>query len=71
VIKVAVVLPAEIEDGAILVDAAIREEADAGAPVVVSQPHTSGAQALPKVVSTVAARLSVQSFRQLPVINVR
>ncbi|HEY0829770.1 MAG TPA: Mrp/NBP35 family ATP-binding protein [Candidatus Dormibacteraeota bacterium] len=57
--------------GAIPLDAAIREEADAGSPVVMSRPHTPGAKALRKVASAVAARLSVQSFRQLPVINVR
>src|SRR5438552_11576276 len=57
--------------GAIPLEAAIREEADAGAPVVVSRPDTAGAQALRKVAAAVAAPLSVQSFRQLPVINVR
>jgi len=49
----------------------IREEADAGAPVVVSRPDTAGAKAFRDVASAVAARVSVQSFRQLPVINVR
>ncbi|HEV8596525.1 MAG TPA: Mrp/NBP35 family ATP-binding protein [Candidatus Dormibacteraeota bacterium] len=57
--------------GAIPLEGAIREEADAGAPVVVARPDTAGAQALRKVASAVAARISVQSFRQLPVINVR
>jgi ATP-binding protein involved in chromosome partitioning len=57
--------------GAIPLDTAIREEADAGAPVVVSRPQTSGAQALSRVASAIAARVSVQSFRQLPVISVR
>ncbi len=57
--------------GAIPLEAAIREAADAGAPVVVSRPDTAGAKALRKVASAVAARLSIQSFRQLPVINVR
>ncbi len=57
--------------GAIPLDKAIREEADAGAPVVASRPETVGAQALDKVASAVAARIAVQSFRQLPVINVR
>ena len=57
--------------GAIPLENAIREEADAGAPVVVSRPEGPGAQALRKVASAVAARVSVQSFRQLPVINVR
>ncbi len=57
--------------GAIPLEAAIREEADAGVPVVVSRPDTAGAQALRNVASGVAARISVQSFRQLPVISVR
>jgi len=57
--------------GAIPLESAIREEADAGAPVVVSRPDTAGAQALRKIASAVAARLSVQTFRQLPVISVR
>jgi MinD-like ATPase involved in chromosome partitioning or flagellar assembly len=57
--------------GAIPLDKAIREEADNGAPVVASKPETAGAQALQKVASTVAARIAVQSFRQLPVINLR
>ncbi|HUZ87861.1 MAG TPA: Mrp/NBP35 family ATP-binding protein [Candidatus Baltobacterales bacterium] len=57
--------------GAIPLDKAIREEADHGAPVVASRPETAGAHALDKVASAVAARIAVQSFRQLPVINVR
>jgi len=57
--------------GAIPMEGAIREEADAGAPVVVSRPDTPGAQALRKVTSALAARVAVQSFRQLPVINIR
>jgi ATP-binding protein involved in chromosome partitioning len=57
--------------GAIPLERAIREDGDAGAPVVVARPDTSGAQALRKVASAVAARVAVQSFRQLPVINVR
>jgi len=57
--------------GAIPLESAIREDADAGVPVVVSHPETAGAQALRKVASAVAARVAVQSFRQLPVINVR
>jgi ATP-binding protein involved in chromosome partitioning len=57
--------------GAIPIERAIREEADAGTPVVVSRPDTPGAEALRKVASAVAARVAVQTFRQLPVINVR
>lgn len=57
--------------GAIPLEKAIREAADAGAPVVTSRPETQGAQALRKVASALAARVAIQSFRQLPVINVR
>jgi ATP-binding protein involved in chromosome partitioning len=57
--------------GGIPLEKAIREEADAGAPVVVSRPDTAGAKAFRDVASAVAARVSVQSFRRLPVINVR
>src|SRR5438067_6788567 len=57
--------------GAIPLDASIREEADAGAPVVMSRPNSKGAEALRHVASALAARVSVQSFRRLPVINVR
>jgi ATP-binding protein involved in chromosome partitioning len=57
--------------GGIPLEKTIREEADAGAPVVVSRPDTAGARAFRDVASAVAARISVQSFRQLPVINVR
>ncbi len=57
--------------GGIPLEKSIREEADAGAPVVVSRPDTAGAKAFRDVASAVAARISVQSFRQLPVINVR
>ena len=57
--------------GAIPMERAIREAADDGVPIVVAQPDTAGAQAMRRVASATAARLSVQSFRQLPVINVR
>jgi ATP-binding protein involved in chromosome partitioning len=57
--------------GAIPLEMGIREEADAGAPVVVSRPDSAGSKAFRDVASALAARVSVQSFRQLPVINVR
>jgi ATP-binding protein involved in chromosome partitioning len=57
--------------GGIPLEKAIREEADAGAPVVVARPDTAGAKAFRDIASAIAARVSVQSFRQLPVINVR
>jgi ATP-binding protein involved in chromosome partitioning len=56
--------------GAIPLEAAIRDEADRGRPIVVSQPESKGAQAFRDAASQVAARTSIQSFRRLPVINV-
>lgn len=57
--------------GGIPLEAAVREGADAGSPVVVSRPDTAGAEALRRVSSALAARVAVQSYRQLPVISVR
>ena len=57
--------------GGIPLEKVIREEADAGAPVVMSRPDSAGSKAFRDVASALAARVSVQSFRQLPVINVR
>jgi ATP-binding protein involved in chromosome partitioning len=48
----------------------IREDADTGVPVVISRPDSAGAKAFEHIASQVAARTSIQSFRQLPVINV-
>jgi ATP-binding protein involved in chromosome partitioning len=56
--------------GAIPLEEAIRVESDAGAPIVLSKPDSEGARAIRDIASQVAARVSVQSFRQLPVINV-
>lgn len=57
--------------GAIPLEEAIRQDADAGVPIVISQPDSAGAKAFVAIASQVAARTSIQSFRQLPVINVR
>jgi ATP-binding protein involved in chromosome partitioning len=57
--------------GAIPLEVAIREDSDAGTPIVISRPDSTGAQAFREVASQIAARTSIQSFRQLPVINVR
>ena len=57
--------------GAVPLEEAVREESDAGAPVVISRPESAGARAFAEVASKVAAQCSIQSFRQLPVINVR
>lgn len=57
--------------GAIPLEEPIRDEADRGVPIVVSQPESAGAKAFTEMAEQVAARTSIQSFRQLPVINVR
>jgi ATP-binding protein involved in chromosome partitioning len=57
--------------GAIPLEESIREDADKGTPVVISRPDSAGARAFMEIASQVAARTSIQSFRQLPVINVR
>jgi ATP-binding protein involved in chromosome partitioning len=57
--------------GAIPLEEAIRDEADRGAPIVLAKPESAGAKAFTDLASQVAAKTSIQSFRQLPVINVR
>ncbi len=49
----------------------IRIESDSGAPIVVSRPDSPAARAFTDLASQIAARTSIQSFRQLPVLNVR
>ncbi len=57
--------------GAIPLHEDIRVESDSGAPIVVSRPDSPAAKAFTDLAAQVAARTSIQSFRQLPVINVR
>jgi ATP-binding protein involved in chromosome partitioning len=57
--------------GAIPLHEDIRVESDSGAPIVVSRPDSPAAKAFTDLASQVAARTSIQSFRRLPVINVR
>jgi len=57
--------------GAIPLEPSVREGGDDGIPVVASRPDSASARAFGSVASAVAARVAVQSFRQLPVINVR
>jgi ATP-binding protein involved in chromosome partitioning len=57
--------------GAVPLEEGIREDADTGIPVVISRPESAGARAFVEIASQVAARTSIQSFRQLPVISVR
>src|SRR5437660_4350762 len=57
--------------GAVPLEEGIREDADTGTPVVISRPESAGARRFVEIASQVAARTSIQSFRQLPVISVR
>ena len=57
--------------GAVPLEESIREDADKGTPVVISRPDSVGARAFIEIASQIAARTSIQSYRQLPVINVR
>lgn len=57
--------------GAIPLAEDIRVESDGGAPIVVSRPDSASAAAFRDLAAQIAARTSVQSFRRLPVINVR
>src|SRR5438067_6860532 len=53
--------------GAIPLQTEIREDSDRGTPIVISRPDSAGAKAFREVASQIAARTSIQSFRQLPV----
>jgi len=57
--------------GALPLDEDIRVESDSGAPIVVSRPDSPAAKAFTDLAAQVAARTSIQSFRRLPVINIR
>jgi ATP-binding protein involved in chromosome partitioning len=57
--------------GAIPLDEGVREEADAGSPVVVARPGSLGTSAFRELVSQVAARAAVLADRELPAVSVR
>ena len=57
--------------GALPLVSEIREEADRGVPIVVAAPESEGAKAFADIASQLAARTSIQSFRKLPVLNIR
>ncbi|MGH3026420.1 MAG: hypothetical protein ACRDLR_08245, partial [Gaiellaceae bacterium] len=57
--------------GAIPLEIPIRDEADRGVPIVVAQPDSAGARAFTELAGQVAAKTSIQSYRRLPVLNVR
>jgi ATP-binding protein involved in chromosome partitioning len=57
--------------GSLPLETEIRIEADKGTPIVVAAPESEGARAFTAIASQLAARTSIQSFRQLPVLNIR
>jgi ATP-binding protein involved in chromosome partitioning len=57
--------------GGVPLEEAIRDDADQGSPIVLSRPDSAGAKAFAAIASQIAARTSIQSFRKLPVLNVR
>ena len=57
--------------GVLPLETEIRIEADKGTPIVVAAPESEGAKAFTAIASQLAARTSIQSFRKLPVLNVR
>lgn len=51
--------------GEVPLEIPVREGADAGLPVVLSQPQSAAAQALISIAKTLAGRISVQNFAEL------
>jgi ATP-binding protein involved in chromosome partitioning len=52
--------------GEIPLDKAIREMSDQGAPVVLSKPESSSAQAFERIVGQLAAQISIANFNSQP-----
>jgi len=56
--------------GEVPLDLAIREQSDAGAPIVVSRPESESAKTLREISRRVAAQVSIRAFSTLPVLEV-
>jgi ATP-binding protein involved in chromosome partitioning len=56
--------------GSIPIDAHVRIGGDSGTPIVVSHPESAAGQALKDIAETIAARISVQTFREHNVIPI-
>ena len=56
--------------GEVPLDLAIRQQSDAGAPIVVSRPESESAKTLPEISRRVAAQVSIRAFSTLPVLEV-
>jgi ATP-binding protein involved in chromosome partitioning len=56
--------------GEVPLDLAIRQQSDAGAPIVIAQPNSESAKTLREISRRVAAQVSIRSFATLPVLEV-
>jgi ATP-binding protein involved in chromosome partitioning len=56
--------------GEVPLDLAIRQQSDAGAPIVVAQPNSESAKTLREISRKVAAQVSIRAFSALPVLEV-
>jgi ATP-binding protein involved in chromosome partitioning len=56
--------------GEVPLDLAIRQQSDAGAPIVVAQPNSESAKTLREISRRVAAQVSIRAFSTLPVLEV-
>jgi ATP-binding protein involved in chromosome partitioning len=56
--------------GEVPLDLAIRQQSDAGAPIVVSKPESESAKTLRDISRRVAAQVSIRAFSTLPVLEV-
>ena len=56
--------------GEVPLDLAIRQQSDAGSPIVVAQPNSESAKTLREISRKVAAQVSIRAFSALPVLEV-
>jgi len=56
--------------GEVPLDLAIRQQSDAGSPIVISQPQSESAKTLREIARKVAAQVSIRSFATQPVLEV-
>jgi ATP-binding protein involved in chromosome partitioning len=56
--------------GEVPLDLAIRQQSDAGAPIVIAQPESQSAKTLREISRKVAAQVSIRSFVTLPELDV-
>jgi ATP-binding protein involved in chromosome partitioning len=56
--------------GEVPLDLAIRQQSDAGSPIVIAQPDSASAKNLREISRRVAAQVSIRAFQTLPVLEV-